>query len=234
MAPVAAPIDTPSGGDAATEHSAPPPATAERPALPPDTLNFAAKMFDLARTGDLKLIHYLAAGLPPNMANQRGDSLLMLAAYHGHEELVSAMLGHSPTPISPSTTRTTSESESDSNTTAEHAIPILPPSRQPDVNQLNAKHQSILAGTVFKSYPSIAALLVRAGADPLAGEPSAEETATIFRKLDGDGGYRELFEGAPGRGRGGVLLKEELAPASQPQEAASSTAAGTESAQPPS
>ncbi|CAD6888726.1 unnamed protein product [Tilletia laevis] len=220
MTPVAVPTAShqSDAAPATAEHSAPAPAPApastERPTLTPEALDFASKMFDLARAGDLKLIHYLAAGLPPNMANQRGDSLLMLAAYHGHEDLVAAMLGKT-VPVSSSTTRTTSESDS-TETETEVAIPTLPPTRQPDVNLLNAKHQSILAGTVFKTYPSIAALLVQAGADPLAGEPSAEETAKMFRKWEDDGlesGYRDLFENAPGRGRGGSYLKEEMAPA---------------------
>ena len=83
-------------------------------------------MFDLARAGDLKLIHYLAAGLPPNMANQRGDSLLMLAAYHGHEELVAAMLGKTVGTTSGDTTRTTSESQAEETANAATAAAAAP------------------------------------------------------------------------------------------------------------
>ena len=37
-------------------------------------------------------MNYIEAGLSPDLANQNGDSLLMLAAYHGHPETVQALL----------------------------------------------------------------------------------------------------------------------------------------------
>ncbi|KAH6633500.1 ankyrin repeat-containing domain protein [Boeremia exigua] len=55
--------------------------------LPPAALDLAAKLFDLARAGTtptLKL--YLDAGAPKNLTNAAGDTLLMLAAYHGHAD----------------------------------------------------------------------------------------------------------------------------------------------------
>lgn len=45
----------------------------------------ASRVFNLAREGNTDdLISYIEAGLSPDLANQNGDSLLMLAAYHGH------------------------------------------------------------------------------------------------------------------------------------------------------
>ncbi|KAF2092075.1 ankyrin [Saccharata proteae CBS 121410] len=62
--------------------------------LPPEALALAAKLFDLARAGDTAaLIPYLSAGLPPNLTNHSGDTLLMLAAYHGHTDTVQALIG---------------------------------------------------------------------------------------------------------------------------------------------
>ena len=47
--------------------------------LPQDTLNFAAKMFDLARNGEDELLGaYLDAGLPPNLTNYQGSQSLVL------------------------------------------------------------------------------------------------------------------------------------------------------------
>ena len=62
-------------------------------ALDDDVLAFAHQMFDLAREGDAAaLAANLDAGLPPNLTNHTGDSLLMLAAYHNHPATVRALL----------------------------------------------------------------------------------------------------------------------------------------------
>lgn len=61
--------------------------------LPPAALDLAAKLFDYARTGDdPSLREYLFAGIPPNLTNHAGDTLLMLAAYHGHVSTVKLLL----------------------------------------------------------------------------------------------------------------------------------------------
>ncbi|GGP64870.1 ankyrin repeat domain-containing protein [Streptomyces abikoensis] len=65
----------------------------EEPAHDPEVLQLAAKVFDLARHGDTDtLAAYVDAGVPVNLTNDRGDSLVMLAAYHGHPETVTALL----------------------------------------------------------------------------------------------------------------------------------------------
>ncbi|WP_346925688.1 ankyrin repeat domain-containing protein, partial [uncultured Arthrobacter sp.] len=51
--------------------------------------------FDAAREGNTALLAgYLAAGAPAAMTNAAGDSLLMLAAYHGHADTVRLILAH--------------------------------------------------------------------------------------------------------------------------------------------
>jgi uncharacterized protein len=61
--------------------------------LDEETLAFAHRMFDLARAGGTEdLIGYVDAGLPVNMTNDKGDTLLILAAYHAHPETVAALL----------------------------------------------------------------------------------------------------------------------------------------------
>ncbi|CNE71116.1 Putative ankyrin-like protein [Mycobacterium tuberculosis] len=53
---------------------------------------FTGRLFELARTGDTRrLVGYVDAGVPANLANARGETLLMLAAYHGHPETVRAL-----------------------------------------------------------------------------------------------------------------------------------------------
>ncbi|WP_213007115.1 ankyrin repeat domain-containing protein [Paractinoplanes toevensis] len=50
-------------------------------------------MFDLARSGGTEeLIGNVIAGLPPNLTNDKGDTLLILAAYHNHVDTVIALL----------------------------------------------------------------------------------------------------------------------------------------------
>ncbi|MEU9109328.1 ankyrin repeat domain-containing protein [Streptomyces xanthophaeus] len=58
-----------------------------------DVIELATKLFDLARQGDAgTLAAYLDAGVPANLTNDRGDTLVMLAAYHGHAEAVTVLL----------------------------------------------------------------------------------------------------------------------------------------------
>ncbi|MEC3914870.1 ankyrin repeat domain-containing protein [Nocardia sp. CDC160] len=61
--------------------------------LDPEVLELASKIFDLARTGDAAtLAAYLDAGVPVNLTNDNGDTLLMLAAYYSHPEAVNTLL----------------------------------------------------------------------------------------------------------------------------------------------
>lgn len=58
-----------------------------------DVIELATKIFDLARQGETAtLTAYLDAGVPANLTNDRGDTLVMLAAYHGHADAVTALL----------------------------------------------------------------------------------------------------------------------------------------------
>ncbi|MEU6078570.1 ankyrin repeat domain-containing protein [Micromonospora sp. NPDC047074] len=61
--------------------------------LDAETLAFAHRMFDLARDGATdELADYVDAGLPVDLTNDKGDTLLILAAYHAHPETVAALL----------------------------------------------------------------------------------------------------------------------------------------------
>ncbi|WP_151638429.1 ankyrin repeat domain-containing protein [Noviherbaspirillum aerium] len=60
-----------------------------------ETLEFAQQVFELVRSGYAdRLKPLLERGLPANLRNQRGDSLLMLASYHGHFDVAKALLRH--------------------------------------------------------------------------------------------------------------------------------------------
>ena len=59
-----------------------------------DVVELAHQMFDLARAGETeRLGAYVEAGVPVNLTDASGNTLLMLAAYHGHAETVGALAG---------------------------------------------------------------------------------------------------------------------------------------------
>lgn len=61
--------------------------------LTAEELAFLQSAFELARAGDTgELTVYVDAGVPVNLTNSSGDTLLILAAYHRHGALVDALL----------------------------------------------------------------------------------------------------------------------------------------------
>jgi hypothetical protein len=62
---------------------------------PPDKelVAIAHACFDFARGGDAqRLAAYVEHGVPANLTDGSGNTLLMLAAYHGHAKTVSALV----------------------------------------------------------------------------------------------------------------------------------------------
>lgn len=75
------------------------PARPDPNTLDADTLAFVRTVFQHARAGASgPLATLLAQGLPPNLRNERGDSLLMLACYHGHLDAARVLLAHGADP----------------------------------------------------------------------------------------------------------------------------------------
>lgn len=59
----------------------------------PDVVALAHRMFDLARDGEGDtLLAYVEAGVPVDLTDPDGNTLLMLAAYHGHADVVQRLL----------------------------------------------------------------------------------------------------------------------------------------------
>jgi ankyrin repeat protein len=79
-----------------TDNAAVPTNNADVPSTPDDdAVALAHTLFQAAREGDSALLGaYLDAGAPATLTNAAGDSLLMLAAYHGHAEAVQLILKH--------------------------------------------------------------------------------------------------------------------------------------------
>jgi len=64
-----------------------------REPIDPGVLELAGRVFDMARAGRTEeLASYVDAGVPVNLTNDKGDSLLILAAYHDHPATVAALL----------------------------------------------------------------------------------------------------------------------------------------------
>jgi hypothetical protein len=61
--------------------------------IDPGVLELARRVFDLARGGHTEeLAAYVDAGVPVDLTNEKGDTLLVLAAYHDHPDTVAALL----------------------------------------------------------------------------------------------------------------------------------------------
>lgn len=61
----------------------------DRPELDDEAVELAHRLFDMARQGrSVELVAYLDAGVPLDLTDPAGNTLLMLAAYHGHAGLV--------------------------------------------------------------------------------------------------------------------------------------------------
>jgi ankyrin repeat protein len=62
-------------------------------------MQLATKALELAREGGTDtLAAYVVAGVPVNLSDDGGDTLLMLAAYHGHADAVAALLARGADP----------------------------------------------------------------------------------------------------------------------------------------
>ncbi|TDC63468.1 ankyrin repeat domain-containing protein [Actinomadura sp. GC306] len=65
----------------------------------PETEGLTDRLFDMARGGETaRLAGFVDAGAPPNLADERGDTLLMLAARNGHAGTVRALAARGADP----------------------------------------------------------------------------------------------------------------------------------------
>ena len=65
----------------------------------PKLVELAHEMLDLARAGETeRLVAYVDAGVPVELTDATGNTLLMLAAYHGHAPTVQALIDRGAAP----------------------------------------------------------------------------------------------------------------------------------------
>lgn len=58
----------------------------------------SSRLFDLARTGSPEVLTHIDDGVSVDLADEDGNSLLMMAAYNGQEQLVTALLERGAAP----------------------------------------------------------------------------------------------------------------------------------------
>jgi ankyrin repeat protein len=57
-----------------------------------EMIQIALELFDACRDGQTaRVLEYVDSGVPVDLTDHQGNTLLMLAAYHGHAELVSGL-----------------------------------------------------------------------------------------------------------------------------------------------
>jgi hypothetical protein len=72
---------------------APAPVTSTGKTMDPETIDFLRQIFGLVREGDTeRLAGLIERGMPVNFRNEKGDSLIMLATYHGRLETSKLLL----------------------------------------------------------------------------------------------------------------------------------------------
>jgi uncharacterized protein len=69
------------------------------PELTDEQIEFLNSVFDLVRGGQASSVaNYVDGGVPVNLTNASGDTLLLLAAYHEHADVVRALLDRDADP----------------------------------------------------------------------------------------------------------------------------------------
>lgn len=67
--------------------------TNDQGALTDEELEFLHSIFDLAREGATeKLFAIIDQGIPADLTDSKGDTLMILAAYNGHEPIVAGLM----------------------------------------------------------------------------------------------------------------------------------------------
>ncbi|MCO8270657.1 ankyrin repeat domain-containing protein [Actinoplanes sp. TRM 88003] len=123
--------------------------------LDDETIAYAHRMFDLARAGDTEeLAAHVTAGVPANLTNAKGDTLLILAAYHEHPDTAAALLDRGADPDRVNDRGQTALSAAVFRQSAETVKVLLAAGADPD-----AGTPSAVATAEFFKLPEMATLL---------------------------------------------------------------------------
>ncbi len=113
-----------------------------------DPAALAQWLFDLARAGDTaRVAAYVDAGAPVDMANENGDTMLMLAAYRGHPDTVRALLARGADPGRPNDRGQTPLAGAVFKAEAEVVRVLLEAGADPDAGSPSARATAEMFGT---------------------------------------------------------------------------------------
>lgn len=162
--------------------------------LDDDTLAFAHKVFNHCRNGDsVELATLLDAGLPANLLTSTGDSLLMLASYHGRVETTRLLLKHGGDPTLANDRAQTPLAGAVFK--GDHAVVELLLEHGAEVDQLPPGGKTALMFAAMFNRTDLLLRLLEAGADPelrdsegktalqLAQAMGAADTAAYLRSV---------------------------------------------------
>jgi ankyrin repeat protein len=125
--------------------------------IDPGVVELAGRVFDLARGGHTEeLAAYVDAGVPADLTNDKGDTLLILAAYHGHPETVGALLARGADHSRANDRGQTALAAAVFRQSAETASMLLAAGADPDAGGPSAR-----ATAVFFELPAMVELLDR-------------------------------------------------------------------------
>ncbi|KAL8749672.1 MAG: hypothetical protein Q9184_006716 [Pyrenodesmia sp. 2 TL-2023] len=162
----------------------------EKRTLTAEAVDLATRLFNAARTGDLPILEQaISAGLPINLTNDKGDTILMLASYHTHPALVSHLLSRG---ADPNTLNERGQSPLAGAIFKAAGAPggsgaASAPGAEGDEERSMDEGQS--------DADQVVQLLLNAGADVDKGRPSARHSVEMFR-VDR---WRELIRNGAGR-----------------------------------
>jgi ankyrin repeat protein len=158
---------------------------AARPEPDEATLAFARRVFQHARSGEAaELATVLGQGFPPNLRNERGDSLLMLACYHGQHDAARTLLDHGAAP----------ELQNDAGQTplgaaafkGDIAIATLLLDRGAGVDSAGPNGKTALMLAAMFNRSEIALLLLARGANPFLKDAAGVSIIDAARRMGAD------------------------------------------------
>jgi uncharacterized protein len=169
--------------------------------LDDETLAFARRVFGYARGGLAReLDELLAMGLPPNLRNEKGDSLLMLASYNGHADAVRVLLERGADPDLANDRGQTPLAGAAFKGDIEVTRLLLDRGAAVDGRSDGGKTPLMMAAMFNRT--EMVDLLLAHGADPEARDAAGHDARTAAEAMGAPDTPGQLAQAIPGAGQG--------------------------------